>query len=255
MAIENRCGAPSRNSKASLRETLPRRVAIAAAVEQAVTIAGHIASEAIRCAAMTMVLHGFPMSPNTRRALLALEEIGAAYRLEPVDLMTGAQKSEAYRKLNPTARVPTLVDGDVVLWESNAILVYLAEKFPGRLFVGKTPAERGDVSRWMFMNAAHLSPALARIFAHTIRLPEDQRIPRIVDESRAELDRSLGAIELHLKETGREFLGGPFGIADLSIAPALGTAAMLGVSLDAYPSIKAWQTRIQTRPAWKKVYG
>ena len=204
---------------------------------------------------MTMVLHGFPMSPNTRRALLALEEVGADHRLEQVDLMTGAQKSEAYKKLNPTARVPTLVDGDVVLWESNAILVYLAEKFPDRLFAGKTATEKGDVARWMFMNAAHLSPALARIFAHTIRLPEDQRLPRIVDESRAEVDRSLAAIELHLKETAREFLAGPFGIADLSVAPSLGFAPMLGLSFDKYPAVAAWQQRVQSRPSWKKVYG
>lgn len=204
---------------------------------------------------MTIVLHGFPMSPNTRRALLALEETGSDYRLEPVDLMSGQQKSDAYRKLNPTARVPTLVDGDVILWESNAILVYLAEKHPDRLFAGKLPAERGDVARWMFMNAAHLSPAMARIFAHTIRLPEEQRLPRIVDESRAEVDRSLGGVELHLKETQREYLGGPFGIADLSLAPALGFASMLGVSLEAFPAVAGWLARVQARPSWKKIYG
>ena len=204
---------------------------------------------------MTIVLHGFPMSPNTRRALLALEETGSDYRLEPVDLMSGQQKSDAYRKLNPTARVPTLVDGDIVLWESNAILVYLAEEHPDRLFAGKLPAERGDVARWMFMNAAHLSPAMARIFAHTIRLPEDQRLPRIVEESRAEVDRSLGGVELHLKETQREYLGGPFGIADLSIAPALGFASMLGVSLEAFPAVASWLGRVQARPSWKKIYG
>lgn len=202
-----------------------------------------------------MVLHGFPMSPNTRRALLALEEAGIEHRLEPVDLMTAAHKSDAYKKLNPTARVPTLVDGETVLWESNAILVYLAEKFPDTLFAGKSAAERGDVARWMFMNAAHLSPAVARIFAHTIRLPEDQRLPRIVDESRVEVDRCLLAMELHLKESGREYFGGPFGIADVSIAPVLGVAPMLGIALDAYPSVVAWLSRIQARPSWKKVYG
>ena len=204
---------------------------------------------------MTMVLHGFPMSPNTRRALLALEEVSAEYRLEPVDLMTGAQKSEAYRKLNPTGRVPTLVDGEMVLWESNAILVYLAEKFPDRLFGGKSAVERAEVARWMFMNASHLSPALARIFAHTIRLPEDQRLPRIVDESRAEVDRSLKALELHLKDTGRDYLVGPFGIADLSVAPSLAFGPMLGLSFDAYPAVAAWLGRVQGRPSWKKVYG
>lgn len=205
--------------------------------------------------AMTMVLHGFPMSPNTRRALFALEEVSADYRLEPVDLMSGQQKSDAYRKLNPTARVPTLVDGDVVLWESNAIVVYLAAKYPDRLFAGNTPAERGDVARWMFMNAAHLSPAMARIFAHTIRLPEDQRLPRIVEESRAEVDRSLGALERHLEETGRDYLGDLFGVADASIAPSLAVASMLGVSLDAYPAVASWLARVTARPAWQKVYG
>ncbi|HVJ88185.1 MAG TPA: glutathione S-transferase family protein [Labilithrix sp.] len=203
---------------------------------------------------MTIVLHGFQMSPNTRRALLALEETGSAYRFEPVDLMTGQQKSEAYRKLNPTARVPTLVDGKVVLWESNAILVYLAAKHPDRLFAGETAAERGEVARWMFMTASHLSPAMARIFAHTIRLPEDQRIPRLVEESRGEVDRSLSAVELHLQGTKREYLVGSFGIADLSLSPTLGFAAMINVSLDAYPAVKAWFSRVQDRPAWKKVY-
>lgn len=204
---------------------------------------------------MTIVLHGFPMSPNTRRALLALEEVGADYRVEPVDLMAGAQRGEAYRALNPTGRVPTLVDGDLVLWESNAILIYLAEKHPGRLFAGDGPAERGDVARWMFMNAAHLSPAMARIFAHTIRLPEDQRLPRLVEEARAEVDRSLGAVETHLKDSAREHLGARFGIADLSLAPTLGTAGMLGVSLDAFPAVAAWLARVQARPSWRKIYG
>lgn len=204
---------------------------------------------------MTIVLHGFPMSPNTRRALVALEEIGADYRLEPVDLMSGQHKSDAYRKLNPTARVPTLVAGDVVLWESNAILMYLAAKHPERLFAGDSPAERGDIARWMFMNAAHLSPAMARIFAHTIRLPEEQRLPRVVDESRAEVDRSLRALEIHLKETQRDHLGGRFGVADLSVAPSLAVAPMLGVSLEAYPAVASWLARVQARPAWKKIYG
>src|SRR5262245_33198234 len=107
-------------------------------------------------------LHGFVMSPNTRRARLMLEELEVPYRFVNVDLMTGEQKGEAYRTLNPTARVPTLVDGDFKLWESNAILVYLAEKHPERKLIGDSPRERGEVARWMYMNAAHLSPSVAR---------------------------------------------------------------------------------------------
>jgi glutathione S-transferase len=200
-----------------------------------------------------IALHGFPMSPNTRRALVALEECGAPYELAAVDLLSGQQKSDAYKELNPTSRVPTLVEGDFVLWESNAILVYLGERFPGRLYRGNTAEERGDVARWMFMNAAHLSPAVARIFAHTIRLPEDQRNPKLVEEARAELDRCVGPLDAHL--AGREYIAAAYGIADLSIAPSLAFAPMLGISLDRWPNVGAWLQRVSSRPAWKKIYG
>jgi len=197
-------------------------------------------------------IHGFSMSPNTRRALVALEECGEAYTLVPVDLMSGEQRGEAYKKLNPTGRVPTLVSGDLVLWESNAIVAYLAALHPERLFAGNTPAERGEVARWTFMTASHLSPAIARIFAHTMRLPEDQRSPKVVEESRAELARCLEPLDARLR--GRSYVVDQFGIADLAAAPSLAFAPMLGISLEAYPNVRAWLETVQARPAWKKVY-
>lgn len=126
------------------------------------------------------------MSPNTKRAMLGLEEAGLDYEHVPVDLMSGEHKGEAYRGLNPTARVPTLVDGDFHLWESNAILEYAAALAPGKRLGGENPREKAEIARWMFMGAAHLSPNVARIFAHTIRLPEDQRNPKIVEDLHAE---------------------------------------------------------------------
>jgi glutathione S-transferase len=196
-------------------------------------------------------LHGFPMSPNTRRALFALEELGETYELVPVDLMAGQQRTEAYLALNPTGRVPTLVDGSFVLWESNAILEYLAAKRPDKRLGPESPAERGEISRWAFMNAAHLSPNVARIFAHTIRLPEDQRIPRLVDEARVEVDRSLKAMGARLE--GREWLLDRFSLADIAVAPTLSAAPMLGIDLGRFPSVAEWMKRIGARPAWQKV--
>jgi glutathione S-transferase len=196
-------------------------------------------------------LHGFPMSPNTRRALFALEEHGAAYDLVTVDLMSGEQKSEAYLALNPTGRVPALVDGDFVLWESNAILEYLAALHPEKALGAQSARERGEVARWMYMNSAHLSPNVARIFAHTIRLPEAQRIPRLVEEARGEVDRCLKAMEGRL--TGREYLVDRFSLADIAVAPTLSAAPMLGIDLSRFPSVAAWMKRIAARPAWQKV--
>ncbi len=198
-------------------------------------------------------LHGFPMSPNTRRALFALEEVGAPYELVAVDLMAGAQRSPAYLALNPTGRVPTLVDGDFVLWESNAILEYLAALHPEKKLGGQYPREVGDLARWTFMKAAHLSPNVARIFAHTIRLPEEQRIPRLVTEARDEVDRSLRAIAARLE--GREYLADRFSLAEIAIAPTLSAAPMLGIDLGRFPGVAGWMQRITARPAWKKVSG
>jgi glutathione S-transferase len=196
-------------------------------------------------------LHGFPMSPNTRRALFALEEVGAPYELASVDLMSGAQKTPAYLALNPTGRVPTLVDGDFVLWESNAILEYLAATHPEKKLGAGTPHETGEIARWMFMNAAHLSPNVARVFAHTIRLPPEKRIPQLVDEARGEVDRSLGAVNQRL--AGREHLLDRFTIADIAVAPTLAAAPMLGIDLARFPEVAAWMARVGARPAWKKV--
>jgi glutathione S-transferase len=191
------------------------------------------------------------MSPNTRRALFALEEVGEPYEFVPVDLMSGEHKRPEYMALNPTARVPTLVDGDFVLWESNAILEYLAARFPERRLGPASPREAGEIARWTFMNAAHLSPNVARIFAHTIRLPEDQRIPRLVDEARGEVDRSLKAIEGRLE--GREHLIDRFSLAEIAIAPTLAAAPMLGIDLLRFPAVAAWMKRIGGRPAWQKI--
>jgi glutathione S-transferase len=196
-----------------------------------------------------MKLHGFAMSPNTKRAILGLEEAGLTYERVPVDLMSGEHRGAPYRELNPTARVPTLVDGDFVLWESNAILEYAAALAPAKRLGGETARERGEVARWMYMNTAHLSPNMARVFAHTIRLPEAQRNPKLVEESRAEIDRCLVALEQRL--AGREWVAADrLTIADLSVAPTLGAAGMLQVDLTKYPNVVGWMARIEARPSW-----
>lgn len=194
------------------------------------------------------------MSPNTKRAILGLEEAGLAYEQVPVDLMTGEQRGAAYKELNPTARVPALVDGEFVLWESNAILEYVAALAPARRLVAESPRERGEIARWMFMNTSHLSPNMARIFAHTIRLPEAQRNPKLVEESRAEVERCLVALEQRL--VGREWLAADrLTIADLSVAPTLGLAAMLQLDLSHCPHVLQWMARLEARPSWKVANG
>lgn len=199
-------------------------------------------------------LHGFAMSPNTKRARLGLEESGVSYTFHDVDLMTGAHRQAPYTDLNPTARVPALVDGDYKLWESNAILEYVAELAKDKRLGPESPKERADIAKWMFMGAAHLSPNIARIFAHTIRLPEEKRIPQLVTEGRAEVDRCLGPLDAAL--AGKSWLvGDRLTIADLSLAPPLTAAGMLQIDLSRFPNVTAWLARITSRDSWKRVNG
>ncbi len=199
-------------------------------------------------------LHGFPMSPNTKRARLGLEEAGVPYTFHDVDLMAGAQKQPPYMALNPTARVPAMVDGDYKLWESNAIIEYVADLAKDKRLGPETAKERGDIAKWMFMGAAHLSPNIARIFAHTIRLPEEKRLPQLVTEGRAEVDRCLGPLDAAL--AGKTWLVGErLTITDISLAPPLTAAAMLQIDLSRFSNVTAWLARLTSRDTWKRVNG
>lgn len=201
-----------------------------------------------------MKVYGFPMSPNVRRVLVVLAELGIDHELVPVDLMAGAHKQPDYLAVNPNGRVPTLVDGDLVLWESHAIIGYLAAKKPEARLDGESPAERAEIQKWMFQNAAHFGPAFAGIFSHTIRLPEDQRIPRIAELGRAEAERTFAVLDAAL--AGREYLvGGRFTLADAAYAPTLSFAPMLGFDLARWPNVAAWAARLAARPSVKKVMG
>lgn len=199
-------------------------------------------------------LHAFPMSPNARRAQIALEEVGAPYEYVNVDLMQAAQKSADYLQLNPNGRVPTLVDGSYVLWESHAILQYVAAKFPHPELTGHTPEEIGDINKWMFLNAAHFGPAFAGVFAHTFRLPEDKRIPQIAEAGRAEGGRILKLLDETLRAS--DYLAANrFTLADISIAPSVFFAPMLGFDLEPMEGLRKWTDRLKARPSFKKVLG
>lgn len=201
-----------------------------------------------------MKLHGFAFSPNSRRAELGLAEYGVDYTIETVDLQKGAQFSPEFRALNPNAKVPVLEDGDTVLFESNAILFYLAAKFPERKLEGTTPSDKAEVAKWMFFNTAHLGPSGAQLFAHTVMLPEDKRIAAVAENARTELHRCLGVVDQTL--SNREYLAGAFSIADLCMAPNVHfVSKTLRIDLEQHPAVKAWLGRVSERPSWKKVYG
>ena len=99
-----------------------------------------------------------------------------------------------------------------------------------------------------------MSPNIARIFAHTIRLPEEQRNPKIVEDARTEVDRCLVALDMRLAAHPC-LVGDRVTIADLSLLPALANAGMLRIDLTGFVNVVAWMDRLASRPSWKKVNG
>ena len=192
-------------------------------------------------------------SPQGRavRPRWLLEEIGEPYEL--VRLTLGKDnKTPAYLKINPNGTVPTLVDGDLVLFESAAICQHLADRHPEKRLAPPlgTPA-RGLYYQWIHYAMSGLEPPLVTIFLHTINKPEAERIPVLVTEARAQLRTVLGVVEQAL--AGRPFiLGDQLTTADVLVGSTLVWAQMMSLLGDDRPATAAYLTRLASRPAFQR---
>ena len=198
-----------------------------------------------------MKLYSATQSRGVRPRWL-LEEIGAPYELVRVNLTAGEQKKPAYLAINPNGTVPTLVDGDLTLFESAAICQYLADKFPDKRLAppAGTPA-RGLYYQWIHYAMSGLEPPAVAIFLHTIQKPEAERIPAIVQESRRQLTAALDVVERAL--AGRNYiLGDDFTAADVMIGSTLAWAQMMGLIGDGHKATGAYLARVTGRPAFQR---
>ncbi len=194
-------------------------------------------------------------SGNSARVAFALEEAGASYVPHGVNVRAGESRTPAYRALNPMGKVPALVDGDVRLWESNAINWYLAETHPAARLLPSSIAGRATVQRWLFFQVGHVTPACVTLFRATNeRVRTFWRIPPIdpaqLEAARAELARYLPVLERAL--AGRDWLEGELTLADLAYAPHLKLVAEGGYDFATTPLVWAWLERLWARPAWQR---
>lgn len=190
-------------------------------------------------------------SPNVVKVYLALEEMGLAYKAIPVDVFGGAQFDPAFLKLNPNAKVPLIVDhegpgGDYTVFESGAILMYLAEK-TGK-FLPKDMAARYDVIQWMMVQMTGVGPMFGQ-HVHFLRFaPPGNEYAQ--SRYRTQALRVLDTLEGRLAE--KPFLGGAeYSIADMATFPwARNVGPLFGKDVEAkYPKIMAWVAGIAARPA------
>jgi glutathione S-transferase len=200
-----------------------------------------------------MKLYVFPPSPRACKVLAVAHHLNLPFEQVMVNLLAGEQKKPEFLKLNPNARMPVLEDEGFVVWESNAVMQYLAEKKPGPLFPAD-PRTRIDVVRWQFWDAQHWDPVCATLlFENVVKglfgggAPD----PVKVKEGQDKFAPLAKILDTHL--ASRQWLvGKDVTIADLGIAAPLHYAAACNMPIDQYPNVKAWYGRIAALDAWKK---
>ena len=171
------------------------------------------------------------------RSIWAIEEVGIDFEHQPVSFREDSKTPE-YLAVNPNGRIPALVDGDVRLFESMAINLYLAKTYGGDLYP-KDPVEEARTWQWSFWGMTELEPHLMQMVLHKVMLPEDKRKPALVEGAAREIQRPLLVLDAHLK--GRDYLlGGAFGIADLNVAAVLGMAEFVGFDYSEHAEVRRW---------------
>jgi GST-like protein len=194
-------------------------------------------------------------SPNARKVLMMLEETGLLYQVRWVDISAGEQYTEAYGQLNPNRKIPALIDHDgpesrpVALFESGAILLYLAEKT--HMLLPTSPADRWNAIRWLFWQTSSQGPLLGQA-AHFISHAAKRGLSEAysVERYRNEAVRLYGVLEGQLTE--REYVAGEFSIADIAIFPWVRVAKGHGINLDEFPEVTRWSEVIAARPSAQK---
>lgn len=185
-------------------------------------------------------------TPNGWKASVALEELGLPYTVKPIDITTGVQKDAAYTAINPNGRIPAIVDHDndgFAVFESGAILFYLAEKAGGLL-----PSDakgRSEVLQWVMFQIGGLGPMQGQAHVFFRYFPE--KIPPAIERYQNETRRLYGILDKRLAD--HEFLVGDYSIADISHWSWARIHNWAGIDIGEFPHMKRWIDTIDARPA------
>ncbi len=193
-------------------------------------------------------------TPNGHKITIFLEETGLPYTVKPINMSRGEQFGREFLAISPNNRIPAIVDhdppdgdGPLALFESGAILLYLAGK-TGRFY----PADlrgRCECAQWLFWQMAGLGPMAGQNhhFAHYA----DEKIPYAIDRYIRETGRLYGVLNKRLAD--REYVAGDYGIADMACYPWI-IPVRQGLDIDAFPHLKRWREAIRARPAVRRAY-
>jgi len=190
-------------------------------------------------------LLGRATSGNVQKVIFLLEELGLPYERKDYGRQFQNTTTPEYAALNPMQKVPTLVDGDTVVWQSNTILRYLANKTRSPLYPADA-AQRSRIERWMDWLLAELNPAYLAGFRDA-KKAEAERAP----DTATNLANELKLLEGALAKTAW-VAGAQFSLADIALGPIVKRCIGFPLGLPASPKIQAWIAELQKRPAFQK---
>ena len=201
-----------------------------------------------------MKLFHHPFSSNARKALMTAKLLGIELDLELVDLTTGAQRKPEFLELNPNGMVPVLVDGDFVLWESNAIITYLADNKAGNSLYPADRKERANVDRWLFWAANHWGPSISILsFENMLKgmLGLGDPDPAQIERGEAFFKKFASVLDAHLAKTPW-VAGETMTLADIALAAPLMYTQAAKLPIDGFKALGAWFDRVQALDVWKQ---
>jgi GST-like protein len=182
-------------------------------------------------------------TPNGWKISIALEEMALPYEVRVIDFASEEQKTDWYLKLNPNGRIPTIEDEGFVVFESGAILIYLAEK-TGRFLPRDVPG-RSRVLQWLMFQMSGIGPMMGQANVFVRYFPE--KLQPAIDRYQREVTRLFRVLDRQL--ASHEYIAGDYSIADMALWPWVSGHDYSGVSVDEFKSLQRWLTLVGSRPA------
>jgi glutathione S-transferase len=199
-----------------------------------------------------LVIWGRNNSVNVQKALWCCEELGLAYRRVDAGGAFGVVNTPEYRKLNPNGLVPTIDDGGFVLWESNAVVRYLAGKHGHGGLAPSDPHARAIADQWMDWQVSLFWPTIRVLFMGLVRTPEADRDHRAIENSRVKTAEILGIVDAQL--AARAFLAGDaLTMGDIPMGCSIWRWMALPIERPKLPNVERWFNALGERPAYRKI--
>jgi len=200
-----------------------------------------------------MKLYSSPGSPNALRSRAVLHQLGLDAEIITVNIGNGENRTPEYLKLNPNGKVPTLVDGDLVIWESRAINTYLASRKPEAKLYSDDPARRAVIDQWSYWQAIHLGPAMQKINFERVqkkgfgRGEPDESI--LVGDLKT-VAEFLGVLDAAL--AGKVWIAGDLSVADFALASTFMFRKSAKFGVEGHPNVTAWIERLEATAGWQQ---